>query len=205
MSREEFCQVVVRRVVVQAGHIILETALAEEGVTPSVQGERINRLLIDRALGAVPDGNVKISVSLKLPVIGVGAPAATYLTPLAHTLHTALQVPKHAEVGNAVGAVVGGVTQTVHILIRQPAGVDNPFRVYSPAGIRDFLDFDQAVAYGRNTARRLARSLARKAGADRTRVIIRHSDNLMGKPGDTVFLGTEIIATAVGRPRLRGQ
>jgi N-methylhydantoinase A/oxoprolinase/acetone carboxylase beta subunit len=202
MSVEELCHAVARRVVVQAGHIILETALAEEGAVMSADGENISRLFIDRALGTAPDGNVKVAVTLKLPVIGVGAPAHTYLLPLARTLRAPFFIPRYAEVGNAVGAVVGGVAQTVHVLIRQPAGVDGPFRVYSMAGNCDFLDFDRAVEHGKKTAHRLARDLARKAGADHVRVSVRHDDEVVDNASDSVFLGVEIIATAVGRPRL---
>lgn len=201
MTADEFCHTVTRRVVVQAGHIVLETALAEEGASVA-DSDRTGRLFIGRALGALPPGNVNVAVSLRLPVIGVGAPAETYLKPLARTLRTALCVPPHADVGNAVGAVVGGVAQTVRISIRRPAGVDGPFRVYSPAGVRDFAELVDAVAFGENTAQRLAVELARKAGADHPRLHVRREEETVGKLGDAVFLGAEIVATAVGRPRL---
>ena len=202
MTADEFCRAVGRRVVVQAGQVILETALAEEGAALAPEGDHAGKLFIDRALGAVPPGNVKVAVSLKLPVIGVGAPAETYLKPLAGTLHTALLVPPHAEVGNAVGAVVGGVAQTVHISIRRPAGVDGPFRVYDPSGIREFMEIDDALVYAKAAARQLATHRARMAGADHARVHVQHDEAMMGEAGDTVFLGAEVTATAVGRPRL---
>jgi len=61
----------------------------------------------------------------------------------------------------------------------------------------------RAALYAKGTARRLAISQARKAGADHVKVVVRHSDERVGGDGGAVFLGTEITATAAGRPRLK--
>ncbi len=199
----EFCRRVFGQVIVQAGHIVIESALAQEGGPSSTEQDGVGHLLISRALGYDDDGILGVRVSLKRPLIGVGAPAATYLTPLAERLGTELRVPANAEVANAVGAVAGSVVQTVRILVRRPAGVDNPYRVFSPSGVRDFPELEDAVAFAKSTAQRLARRRAHEAGADRVRVHTRRNDETLSLQNDQLHFGTEITATALGRPRLQ--
>jgi N-methylhydantoinase A/oxoprolinase/acetone carboxylase beta subunit len=201
-SPKQFCRNVLNRVVLQAGHIVLDTALAAEGNTKVEGRDEIAHLLIDRALGA-DNGSIGVALNLKHSIVGVGAPSATYLPPLAKKLGTTLHVPENASVANAVGAVVGGVVQSVRILVRRPAGPDNPYRVYSPEGVRDYLSFNNAVNDAKKTARRLARERAREAGAASIRVRMSRRDETASAGGELMHLGTEIIATAMGRPRLR--
>jgi N-methylhydantoinase A/oxoprolinase/acetone carboxylase beta subunit len=54
---------------------------------------------------------------LRLPIIGVGAPAAIFLKDVADTLQTELILPKHFEVANAVGAVAGTVMSSEEVII----------------------------------------------------------------------------------------
>jgi N-methylhydantoinase A/oxoprolinase/acetone carboxylase beta subunit len=49
-------------------------------------------------------------VFLKIPIIGIGAPAEIFLPRVAEILHTKLVVPDYFQVANAVGAVAGSVT-----------------------------------------------------------------------------------------------
>jgi N-methylhydantoinase A/oxoprolinase/acetone carboxylase beta subunit len=48
-------------------------------------------------------------IELKIPVIGIGAPARIFLPGVAEMLHTELIIPVHYDVANAVGAVAGSV------------------------------------------------------------------------------------------------
>jgi len=48
-------------------------------------------------------------IALKIPIIGIGAPAKIFLPRVAEILHTELIVPEHFQVANAVGAVAGSV------------------------------------------------------------------------------------------------
>jgi N-methylhydantoinase A/oxoprolinase/acetone carboxylase beta subunit len=48
-------------------------------------------------------------IKLKMPVVGIGAPAELLLPRVAELLHTDLILPEHYEVANAIGAIVGSV------------------------------------------------------------------------------------------------
>ncbi len=59
-----------------------------------------------------------MSLTLHRPLVAIGAPVATYYPMVAERLHTRLCIPPHAEIANAIGAVVGSVMQTIRALVK---------------------------------------------------------------------------------------
>ena len=202
VNSEEFCKQIVQKVIVQVGQATIASALAEEGGLALNSQDSVGRLFVNRALGTDDGGAFAVTLSMRRPIIGVGAPASTYLRPVAAQLHTDILIPEHAEVASAVGAVATGVVQTIRILIR-PLDGSNVFRVHLPFGVRDFTELTPAVSYATDTARRLARHRAHQAGANSIKVSIERHDRTAPVYQDKIHIETEIIATAVGRPRLK--
>ncbi len=201
---EAFSERVVRQVEVQAGRAITACVLAGEGFEPADCRDGLGGMMIDRALGADRGGDFSLSLSLKRPVVGIGAPVSTYLPAVASRVGAELCVPEHAAVANAVGTVAGGVAQTVRVLVR-PMGVERAYRVHLPSGTRQFDALEQAVACAREEAEKAARSLALHAGADEPRVKVERIDRVArGGAGrlEEIYMETEVIARAVGRPRM---
>lgn len=203
ISKESFCERVVREVIIQAGYTLIESVLAEDGGLSLKNGDRVVNRLVNRALGAEDGGNLSVTFSVKRPIIGIGAPAVTYLKPLAEKLNTPIFIPEHAEVANAIGAAAGAVVQKVRILIQQPEGKETPYRVYAPSGVRDYEALDDARSYARRTVVRLARKHAHEAGASRIKLQVSEDERIVRVGAELLYLGTEIIATAVGRPKLK--
>jgi hypothetical protein len=105
-------------------------------------------------------------------------------------------------VANAIGTVAGGVAQTVRLLIR-PVEIDSAYRVHLPSGTRTFDGLEEAVACAQETAEEAARDLALRAGADQPRVKVERIDRVARGGGvDEIYMETEVIARAVGRPRM---
>ena len=202
ISREEFCQRVVQQVVTQAGHALIESALVEEGGLSESSWCDLSRLFVDRALGAKDTGSFSVTFSLRRSLIGIGAPAVTYLSPLAEKLKTQLCIPEHAEVANAIGAVASGVVQTVHALI-EPLWGNSLYRAYLPFGVRDFQKLTDAIAYAKRVVSRLARNRAHQAGASVVKVHVDQHDRTAQVYGLRQHIETEVIATAIGRPPLK--
>jgi N-methylhydantoinase A/oxoprolinase/acetone carboxylase beta subunit len=201
INKEEFCKKVVEQVIIQVGQAVIESTLAGEDGVSFGGRDNVGRLFINRALGNDDSGNFKVTLSLRNSLVGIGAPADTYLTPLVGRLNTQLHIPEHAGVANAIGAVAGGVVQKVRILIRQPWGEDGGYRVYLPFGVRDFQQLADAANHAQKTARRLARRRAIVAGASKVRIFIERNDQIVPIANDYLYLGTEVMATAVGRPQ----
>jgi N-methylhydantoinase A/oxoprolinase/acetone carboxylase beta subunit len=135
-----------------------------------------------------------------MPLIGVGAPAASYYPAVAQGLGVRLVVPPHAEVANAVGAVLGQVAQRVHITVTQP--VRGTFKVFTPDGPQDFRGLEAAIAQARSLAGQEAHARALAAGAADAQVVFSQEDNQVNNDIDgNVFFEATVTATAWGRPR----
>jgi N-methylhydantoinase A/oxoprolinase/acetone carboxylase beta subunit len=202
-NAHDFCRQVMQQVTVQAGRALVATALAEtHGV--NLDGQDVwRRLFVDRAL--TEDGRegslVDVALTLRRPLVAIGAPVETYYPAVAERLHTRLCIPLHAEIANAVGAVAGGVMQTVNALIK-PLDDDSGFRVHLPIGIHDFHDLEEAAAYAIKEASLLAQAQAQRAGAVNVQVQTRREDHIIRLQSEDIYFGSEVTATAVGRPRL---
>ncbi len=204
LSAEALAELTLERVVVRSGEVLVESLLAEEGEPPLEAGTGPGRRLVGRALRAKAAERTALlapSLGLTLPLVAVGAPAGTYYPVLAERLGVRQVVPPHAEVCNAVGAVAGGVSQRVRILITAPG--EHRYRVHLPDGLRDFTDREKALALAREAARDSARSQAIAAGALAPEIELEEVNRVAEMAGgDPIFVEAEVIATAAGRPRL---
>ncbi len=206
MTAEELARATVERVIVQSGRAVVEAALAEEGGLSADDRRRLGGIFVERALtpaAAEADPLVSFAVALKRPLAAIGAPAATYYPAVAERLDTRLVIPPHAAVTNAVGAVAGGVMQSVRLLITAPE--EGCYRVHSPEGPEDFTSLEAADRHAEAAARRLAEAQARAAGAATVELELRRAERAAAVAGGKdIFVDREITATAVGRPRLAG-
>jgi N-methylhydantoinase A/oxoprolinase/acetone carboxylase beta subunit len=198
----DFCQQVMQQVTLQAARALVAAALSEaHGL--DLEGHAVmRRLFVDRALAgrAEEDALVEVALTLRRPLVAIGAPVRTYYPAVAASLRTQLHIPQHTEIANAVGAVAGGVMQTVHVLIKPLE--EGSFRVHLPTGIHDLPELEEAAAYAMEEASLLAEAQARRAGAAEVRVQTRREDHIVSLQGEDVYFDSEVTATAVGRPRL---
>ena len=137
-----------------------------------------------------------------MPLVAVGAPAASYYPAVARGLGVALELPPFAEVANAVGAVLGQVSQRVHITVSQP--VRGVFRVFTKAGPKDFTKVDAAIRHAQGLAGAEAMQLAMDAGAAHASIELSQLDNTVSNDIDgDMFFEARVTATASGPPRTR--
>ncbi len=205
---QSICRRVVRQVVVQSGRALVTAALAEAHGVILDERHPAQRLLIDRPLDglAYPEGVLSVSLTLQRPIVAIGAPVATYYPTVAERLHTRLCIPPHAGMANAVGAVAGGVMQTVHAQIKLLED-GSGFRVHLPTGIHDFVSLDDAGAFAVEQAGKLVEALAHTAGASDPQVQSQRHDHIARvrrEDGtyDDMYIDSTVTATAIGRPRL---
>jgi N-methylhydantoinase A/oxoprolinase/acetone carboxylase beta subunit len=218
-----FCQQVMQQVTIQAGRALVSVALDEMAPDMRLGGrtgltapanlsleshEELRRLFVDASMAeSSPDGALlDVALSLRRPIVAIGAPVQTYFPLVAERLRTRLCIPDHAGIANAVGAVVGGVMQTVRAIIR-PMEAEANFRLHMPNGVHDFPNLADAAAFALLETARLAESQAFEAGAGEVQVRTRRDDHIVRIKRDDdvyeeVFMECEVIATAVGRPRL---
>lgn len=198
----EICERTHEHVVRETARALLAAALANDPgleAPPGGFGALGERLLEAAIAGRPLSALVNASLGLARPLVAIGAPVGAYYPEVARRLGSALSIPEHAAVCNAVGAVAGVVSQTVDILVNQPTF--KVFRVHDPAGSRDYPDPEPALDHAREASRALALEAARRAGAADphvdTSVIERRA--LVG-PGTDYLAEALVRSTAVGRP-----
>jgi N-methylhydantoinase A/oxoprolinase/acetone carboxylase beta subunit len=200
-SPEALAERVYELVIRQGARVVLESALAQDpGVEPHNGRWGPLGILIERAVEGRPLSRlIDAQPRLAHPLVAIGAPAAAFYPEIARRLGARLVIPRHAAVCNAVGAVVGVVSETVDILVNQTAW--KVFRVHDPGGIRDFGSAEEAIAVARDLACELARVAARRAGATdphvETSVTERRASS---SSGDSYLAEAVIRARATGRP-----
>lgn len=185
---------------------LVEAGLHEQGQLAAAQADKLSRLLTEMAMAQRRDPTSPQVFSLQFaadtPVVAVGAPAASYYPEVARGLRVGLYMPRFAEVANAVGAVLGEVSQRVHLTITQP--VRGSFRVFAANGPKDFPQLEAAVGHARELAAAEATALARQAGASSVEVVFAHDENSVRNDIDgDVFFEMRLTAIASGPPCMR--
>lgn len=203
---DQFCEKTIRQVELQMGRAVLDSAFAEEDHFLREGQDYVGRFLVDRALGVTGKDRNALSVAVQLnrPLIAIGAPVENYMPEVARKLKAELCIPVHAEIDNAIGAAVAGVVQTVRVLI-QSVDDGEAFKVHLPYGMKAFGSLEDAVTCAEMEAGRIAEANAERAGAEKIDVHIERHDRIVTGIDDVVeeiYIDTEVIATAVGRPHL---
>lgn len=198
----EFCLEVVEGVSSRAAGALVTKVLGDQVRLPDWSMEPTAALLLRNALGDGHDGELGYALTLRRPVVAIGAPVEAYMPRMAEMLHTRLVIPPHAEVANAVGAVAGGVIQRQQVLIT-PHESGGALRLHLPEGVHDFALLEEAVACAQEQMTPWMEERARQAGAAVVEVHMARRDNeavVRVGWGDKIYLGTELTFTAAGRP-----
>ncbi|MEM6906625.1 MAG: hydantoinase/oxoprolinase family protein, partial [Pseudomonadota bacterium] len=193
---EPLAQRIRERLVRLSAERVLDAALTEDGFAGARPAETpLAQAALERHLGLV-----RPTLDLTLPLIGLGASAEVYYPAVAELLAAEPAIPTHADVANAVGAVVGLVRITREATITVPH--EGLFRAHLPGGPVDLVD--EAEAEARTTAdlARLTAKDAREAGAAETEITTEINRRTAEIEGHRTLVETRITVTATGRPRL---
>ncbi|WP_372884138.1 hydantoinase/oxoprolinase N-terminal domain-containing protein [Shimia sp.] len=199
--------VLARMIVDQLTHqtvlALLETGFAEEAEAFGLPPEQLARhVLMQKGLDR-HRGLLRLEAGLNQPLIGLGASAATYYPAVAERLHCRVDLPTHAGVANAIGAVVGRVT------IRRSGEVSAPaegrFRVHLESGPQDFSDAETALQTLEQHLSAEARQSAMAAGAEGIRVTVARDIRTTEAEGREIFLQAVLTVEASGRPRIAAE
>ncbi len=179
----------------RSAETILDVALGIDGF----EGKELSRhplvaASLDRRVGVAD-----VSIRLSMPLIGLGASAGLYYPEVAAMLRADGIVPRHADVANAIGAVVGRVRVHVDVYVSSPER--GRFRVHHSSATNDLYALDEALALADQLAADDAGRAAVQAGAGTADVIVDRVVNIATVDGDDFFVDATVTATASGRPR----
>ncbi len=138
------------------------------------------------------------SLRLRLPIIGIGAPARFVLQGVADKLHTELLLPENHVVANAVGTVAGNVMVTAEALVYPRLSEEGlevlGYFVQAGNGRTQLDALDEALAHATDLTQQQSLTDAQRAGAHNPQVTVQQVENGM----DTY----RVQARAIGAPRL---
>lgn len=195
-SAEELAQKIVSRLSRQSCEAVLAACLAEDGaeaIDPAVS------MAVDRALRRTP-GITRFSISLDRPLVGLGASASVYYPAVAKMLGAEPVIPEHADVANALGAVVGQVRASVTVVVTSPeegcfvlSGGGESLRIAGEA---------EALSAARDRASAAALERAGIEGAQDAVVTIAEEIDAPQVEGSRRLVEARVTAIATGRPRM---
>lgn len=194
-SGEELARAVVADLVRRSSEALVAAAFDRDGLDPSLAGGSLVAAALDRATRSA-----RVDVGLGAPLVGLGAPAATYYPAIGELLGTEVTVPPDADVANAIGAVVGKVRVRHEVLVTAPRrGV---YRIHVGTDPETQWERLDAQARAREVAQAAVREAAVAAGTTDFEVETEWVEKVIDVDGRPMFVEGRAIATAAGRPDL---
>ncbi|MHC4561450.1 MAG: hydantoinase/oxoprolinase family protein [Planctomycetota bacterium] len=198
VTPDELAEQVLDQVVRRLAVALLKKQLAEEIDADELEDSPSAMAMVENLLNG-GNGEYRVRVQLKRPVIGIGAPVHFFLPQAAAMFETECVIPPNADVANAIGAI----TSTVRVH-RRAEIAPNEYGTYSVHGLPGnptFTELDRASEYASDELAKLVRELAHQAGTSQTEVEVTVSDHVaeMAEEG-RLFVGRMVDARLIGRP-----
>ncbi len=147
---------------------------------------------------------VEWNIHLKIPIVGIGAPAASLLKEAAERLHTRLILPEDYRVANAVGAITGSILceSRVEIKPKYDALGINGYTAHASDERFESEEMEECLTWARKKARELAISQAKRMGAGDVSVEMEDEEQTgyaAGENRESMLLERWVVARASGR------
>ena len=196
----QLAQSIIDQLTRQTAECLLEAAFAEDPAFAAESPEVLARHSLTRAGLRRHQGVMQISARLAVPVIGLGASAPAYYGAVGAALGCEMILPEHAGVANAIGAVVGQVSQRATGTLTSPS--EGRFAAHLPSGLAVFTDQEAALAALTEALTQEARARALRAGAVDLHLTTGRDIREAEVEGRRMFIEAVVTVTASGRPRV---
>ncbi|HOB19364.1 MAG TPA: hypothetical protein PKO35_01510 [Candidatus Atribacteria bacterium] len=157
------------------------------------------RALLDMSFSK-PCEDVRIDITTRLPIIGIGAPAHVYIDKVASRLGTVGMIPPHAGIANAVGAVTGSIAAEETVLIKpryDRSGITG-YGCHASSDYFETEDYDEALEWAKSTALMLAGEHAAAMGASNITREVRIDIDKYEDARVELLMEVRVVARAVG-------
>jgi N-methylhydantoinase A/oxoprolinase/acetone carboxylase beta subunit len=194
-SGEAAARATIDALVRRSAEVVLAAAFEHDGLSPDAVRSPVVQAALDRRLSATA-----VSVSLTSPLVGLGASAPTYYPLVADLLGSVSSIPEHADVANAVGAVVGRVRITRECVVTSP--VHGQYLVHAGESPAVFTDATAAREHARSHVRASLEADMVAAGASEYELDERWDEKVVDLGGAEMFVEGLLAITASGRPEV---
>ena len=179
----------------QSAELFLDVCLSADGIGgPGTASLPWAQAALDKATGLCAP-----RISISMPIVGLGASAATYYGGTAELLETEVIVPPEAGVANAVGAVVGQVHTKLEATITQPHR--GTYAVHGVPENERFQDLDLARRFLETKLTQAVYAKAASDGAGSTKAVLTWSDKIVEVNDRPYLVEAKLVVEAIGRPR----
>ena len=200
LDPEEFTDRVVHEVERRLAVELLKKQLDETHHGNDLEASPAAMDLIHRALTGDGDG-FRVRISLRDPVVGIGAPAHQFLPAAVKLLNGEAIIPPDADVANALGAITSVVT--IHKRVTIAVDEKGVFHLKGLPDAPTFTDLQDAQDHAIEELKRDVREMAAKAGTSQTKIEIVVGDTIgTVADGSGIFLGRNLEARLSGLPDL---
>ncbi len=193
-------QAIIDQLTAQTVDCLLEAAFGEDDAFAGVDAAALAQHPLLKAGLDGHKGVVELTAKLGVPVIGLGASAPSYYGAVGARLGCQMILPDHAGVANAIGAVVGQVSQRATGLVTSPG--EGQFVAHFATGLVKYRDRDAALTAMEAALVAEATARARNAGAEDLRITTVRDIREATVEGRAMFIEATLTATASGRPRV---
>lgn len=196
-------QMIVDQLTEQTALTLLESVFCEEQASFGGNPKDLARhILLQRGL-AGHRGVLALDARVNVDVIGLGASAPSYYPAVGDRLRCRMILPEHAGVANAIGAVVGRISQRRSGTVTSPS--EGKFRVHFDTGPRDFTASAEALEALEKSLRADAVAAAEAAGAGDIHVHVSRDIRTAEVEARSIFVEALLTVQASGRPRVAHQ
>lgn len=197
---EALATAIIDQLTTQTVDCLLEAAYGEDPGFADLPSETLARHPLTQAGLSHHRGVVEVTLRLGVPVIGLGASAPTYYGDVGTRLGCQMILPEHAGVANAIGAVVGQVSQRATGLVTAPA--EGRFAAHLSQGVQMFNTLDAALSAMEAALVTDATDRAIRAGAVDVHLTQTRDLREATIEGRRMFIEATLTTTATGRPRV---
>ena len=191
----EFAEAVVKRLVRQSAEKLLAMAFASDGLSEAAAASEV----VAAALDDRPRTS-RLAVGLGVPLVALGAPAATYYPAIGELLGTEVEIPEHADVANAVGAAVGKVRLRRRVTVSSPRR--GLYRVHVGAEPDSFFELEPAKQAAIDQANTAVAAAMAAAGAPEFELETLWDEKSVDLRGRKLFVEGVATVIGTGRPQL---
>lgn len=208
ISVEELCEQIYQKVKKKIFFNVLRILMKDSA--PGQKDRLLEQLdfLYESAYNAAREGSAPFfapAFRINAALVGIGAPIHVFLPDVARMLGVPCSVPQLAPVANALGAVVGNISASITIEIKEHSTFGKPEEYYftgrPEAGVFDTLEDAEKAA--KELAAAEARELALRQGAGQglsTEYTL--APHIANTNFGTMFLGEEVTAHVIGKMSL---
>lgn len=190
-------ELTVATLVRRSAEAVLASAFITDGLPAEAAHSRVVQWSLDRRYTVVD-----APIGLAVPLVGLGASAGAYYPRVGELLRAEVVVPEHADVANAIGAVVGRVRMSQVATISSPQ--HGLYLVHVGAAPETVTTIDAARAVATTSLTVELERLMRDAGAPVYEVAWEWQQSTADVAGTPMIVEASLTATGTGRPQVTG-